>query len=185
NFLDGSTVLKSAAALNASGVATFTTTTPLAVGSHSITAVYSGDGTYPTSTSTASTIAVAAPPVPDFTFSLSNGQIVIPANGSSTLTVTINTSSAAVRSPFGGMGESVLACGLLALPFMLRRKTKTALRRAATLMTLLLLAGGLVAISGCGGGGSTGSTPKGTSNVTVTATGGSVTHTATVAVVVQ
>ena len=168
NFLDGATVLKSAAALNASGVATFTTTTPLAVGSHSITAVYSGDGTYPTSTSAVWTIVVAAPPVPDFTFSLSNGQIVIPANlpassttvnvamvngfsstvsfscsglptasrcsftpatlsatGSSTLTVTINTSSAALRSPFGGMGEGVLACGLLALPFMLRRKTRT------------------------------------------------------------
>ena len=228
NFLDGATVLKSAAALNASGVATFTTTTPLAVGSHSITAVYSGDGTYPTSTSAVGTVVVAAPPVPDFTFSLSNGQIVIPANlpassttvnvamvngfsstvsfscsglptasrcsftpatlsatGSSTLTVTINTSSAALRSPLGGMGEGVLACGLLALPFMLRRKTRTALRRATTLLTLLLLAGGLAAISGCGGGGSMGSTPKGTSNVTVTATGGSVTHTATIAVVVQ
>jgi len=228
NFLDGATVLKTAAALNGSGVATFTTTTPLAIGTHSITAVYSGDGTYPTSTSAVGTVLVAAPPVPDFTFSLSNGQIVIPANlpassttvnvamvngfsstvsfscsglptasrcsftpatlsatGSSVLTVTINTSSAAMRSPFGGMGEGVLACGLLMLPFMLRRKTRTAVRRAATLMTLLLLAGGLAAISGCGAGGSTGSTPKGTSNVTVTATGGSVTHTATIAVVVQ
>jgi len=227
NFLDGSTVLKSAAALNASGVATFTTTTPLAVGSHSLTAVYSGDGAYPTSTSTATTVVVAAPPVPDFTFSLSNGQIIIPPNvpastatvsvamvngfsstvsfgcsglpaasrcsfapatlsatGTSVMTVTINTSSAELHSPFGGVSEGVLACGLLALPFMLRRKTRSALRRATTLMAVLLLATGLAAISGCGGS-SSGATPKGTSNVTVTATAGSVTHTATIAVVVQ
>ncbi len=75
NFLDGATVIKSAAALNTSGIATFSTTT-LAVGTHSITAVYSGDASYPTSTSTASSVLITAPPVPDFTFTVANGSLV-------------------------------------------------------------------------------------------------------------
>ncbi len=52
NFLDGTTVLASDVALTA-GVASFTTSTtsPLALGTHSITAVYSGDTTYAPSTS--------------------------------------------------------------------------------------------------------------------------------------
>lgn len=48
-FLDGSTVLGSGAP-NAAGVATYTTSS-LSIGSHSITAAYSGDGTYSAGTS--------------------------------------------------------------------------------------------------------------------------------------
>ena len=52
-FVDGSTTLGSGA-LNGSGVATYTTAAfDLAVGSHTITAVYSGNGNYASSTSSA------------------------------------------------------------------------------------------------------------------------------------
>jgi len=51
-FYDGSTAISSAAAINVNGVATYTTST-LSVGSHSITAVYSGDSNNATSTSAA------------------------------------------------------------------------------------------------------------------------------------
>jgi len=227
NFLDGTTTLKSAAALTA-GVATFSTTA-LGVGSHSITAVYSGDASYPTSTSTASTVVVTPAPVPDFAFTVSNSQLIatqnstssitsvnvsmvngfsqtvsfacsglpaasrcvfspatLTASGSSTLTVTIDTGALA-RPSFGdrGVQDGIMAAGLLALPLLMRRKVRAKLRKATTLMALLLMAGGLASISGCGGGGSTSSTPVGSSTVTVTATGGSVTHTATFTLSVQ
>lgn len=88
SFLDGSTVLKSGVAL-ASGTATYSTSS-LAVGSHSITAVYSGDSVFPTSTSAAVAVTVTAPPTPDFTLTLANTQIIIPKNvPSSTTTVSV------------------------------------------------------------------------------------------------
>jgi hypothetical protein len=57
-FYDGSTVIGSAVTL-ASGSASYSTST-LSQGSHSITAVYSGDSTYGTSTSTALTQTISA-----------------------------------------------------------------------------------------------------------------------------
>jgi predicted extracellular nuclease len=227
NFLDGTTTLKSAAALTA-GVAVFSTTT-LAAGSRTITAVYSGDTNYPASTSAASTVVVTPAPVPDFGFTVSNSQLIatqsatssittvnvsmvngfsqtvsfscsglpaasrcvfspatLTASGSSTLTVTIDTGALA-RPSFGnrGLQDGIMAAGLLALPLLMRRKLRAKLRKATTLMALLLLAGGLAAISGCGGGGSAAATPAGSSTVTVTATGGTVTHTATFTLTVQ
>jgi hypothetical protein len=62
-FLDGSTELGTAT-LNAAGTAAFTTTT-LAIGSHSITAAYSGDTNFNASTSPALTQTVNGP---SFTF---------------------------------------------------------------------------------------------------------------------
>lgn len=224
SFLDGSTTLKSGVALTG-GVATFTTTS-LAIGSHSITAVYSGDSVFPTSTSAPVTLTVNAPPTPDFTLTLANTQIIIPKNvpssttvinvgmqngysqtvsfacsglpanttcsfspatlsatGSTTLTIRINGMTSELRTPFGG-GMGALAASLLLLPLMARRKTRLAVRRAAGAMMLLLLLVGVGAVTGCGGG-SSATTPAGSSTVTVTATGGSVTHSATVTVVVQ
>jgi predicted extracellular nuclease len=225
NFLDGTTSLQSGVALNSSGTATFSSKT-LAVATHSITAVYSGDANYPTSTSAAATVIVAPAPVADFTFNIANGQLLatsgantastiltvtlvngfntpvtfacsglpaatrcafspatLTASGNTTLTVTIDT-VATVHAPFNfGAAGGVMACGLLALPFFLRRKTRTALRNVATLAVLLLLTGGLAAITGCSGGSS--STPVGSSTVTVTATAGSVTHTGTFTLKVQ
>ena len=49
-FEEGTATLGTAT-LNANGVATFTTTAPLAVGSHGITAVYDGDENFASSTS--------------------------------------------------------------------------------------------------------------------------------------
>jgi autotransporter-associated beta strand protein len=49
-FEDGTVMLGTGILVN--GVATFTTTTPLSLGGHSITAVYGGDNTFATSTST-------------------------------------------------------------------------------------------------------------------------------------
>jgi len=57
-FLDGTTKLGTGT-LNGSGVATLATST-LAVGKHSITASYGGDGNYLTATSTAITVTVTA-----------------------------------------------------------------------------------------------------------------------------
>ena len=59
SFYDGSTPLGSAATLNAQGQASIQATP--AVGGHSITAVYSGDGTFATSTSAALSQTVLAP----------------------------------------------------------------------------------------------------------------------------
>ena len=74
NFLDGTTTIGTDIALNSSGVATFSTSTPTASGSpYSITAVYSGDPNFTTSTSSAvsqvvdqasTTTGLASPPVP-------------------------------------------------------------------------------------------------------------------------
>ena len=52
NFLDGTTTIGTGT-LNSSGVATFSTSTLTSVGTHSITAVYSGDTNFATSTSSA------------------------------------------------------------------------------------------------------------------------------------
>src|SRR5207249_2682502 len=56
-FEEGMTPLGTAT-LNANGVATFATTTPLSAGTHSIMAVYSGDSNFAASTSTAITQTV-------------------------------------------------------------------------------------------------------------------------------
>src|ERR1700691_3396045 len=66
-FLDGSAQIGSSALSGAS--ASFSSTT-LAVGTHQITATYSGDSNYATSTSAALSIAVAAAPVADYFLSL-------------------------------------------------------------------------------------------------------------------
>ena len=61
-FKDGTNILGSAS-LNASGVAVYTTST-LAVATHSITAIYAGDSTYKTSTSTSLSQVVTAVTAP-------------------------------------------------------------------------------------------------------------------------
>lgn len=73
--------------LNASGVATYTTTA-LPVGTDAITAVYSGDANFASSTSSAVSVTVVQPQ-PDFTLATSPATITVVAgtSGSSTLTV--------------------------------------------------------------------------------------------------
>jgi hypothetical protein len=69
SFKDGTTLLNTATL--SGGSATYATT-PLAVGSHSLTAVYGGDANFTTSsTASATTVTVVAP---DFSLNLSGGQ---------------------------------------------------------------------------------------------------------------
>ncbi len=62
NFLDGTTTIGTDIALNSSGVATIATST-LTAGTHSITAVYSGDTNFTTSTGSLTQTVVVAPTV--------------------------------------------------------------------------------------------------------------------------
>ena len=116
-------------------------------------------------------------------------------NGSSeTATLTISTTAPHVLSgatssqgPHGlgwlGASSSALFAGILFLGVPSRRRRMTGIG----LMLLVFFAAGV----GCGGGSSsggsakTGGTPKGNYSITVTATSGSLTHTANVAVTVQ
>lgn len=92
------------------------------------------------------------------------------ASGSSTLTVGIDGASVKPFSPFGAGERTLAALGLLGLPLLMWRRKKL----AGTVLGLLMLGVVAVSLSGCGGGAST---PGGTSTVTVTATGGGMTHT--------
>jgi hypothetical protein len=100
-FLDGTTSLGTGA-LNASGVATFSTTA-LAAGAHSLTASYGGDTNFATSTSTAVSVTVTSGSTGDFTISLSPTAATASAGASATLTVSI--------TPSGGFNQAVnFAC---------------------------------------------------------------------------
>jgi hypothetical protein len=82
-FFNGTTQLGPASSLNSSGVATLTDST-LGVGSYNVTAVYSGDGNFATSTSAATSFTVGADPQ-DFELSLSTSAVAI-ASGSTVQT---------------------------------------------------------------------------------------------------
>jgi hypothetical protein len=90
-FVDGSTTLGSGT-LNASGVATLTVST-LAVGSHSITAVYSGDSSFNGSTSSAVTVTVTGAKLASQT-TISASSYSITVEQSVTLTATVMGSGA-------------------------------------------------------------------------------------------
>ncbi|HEX4155446.1 MAG TPA: RICIN domain-containing protein [Acidobacteriaceae bacterium] len=97
-FLDGTTTLGNVAL--SAGVATYTTST-LAVGTHNITAEYTGDSSDATSTSAATQVIVS--PAPDFSLSVSPGSATISAGSSTNTTVTV--------TPTGVFSASVsLAC---------------------------------------------------------------------------
>ena len=100
-FLDGSTSLGTGP-LNASGVATFNSTT-LAAGSHSITASYSGDTYNAASTSAAVTVTVAAAGAGTYTMAVSSSTLNLTAGQASTLTITL--------TPAGGFNAPInLGC---------------------------------------------------------------------------
>jgi hypothetical protein len=100
-FMDGLSTVIGTAALS-SGKATLTTST-LALGGHTVTAVYGGDSTYASSTSSGTTITVTPVP-PDFSISLSSTSATISGNGgSATSTVSL--------APAGGFSATVaLSC---------------------------------------------------------------------------
>jgi autotransporter-associated beta strand protein len=96
-FKDGTTTLGTAS-LGSNGSATFSTTTPLSVGTHSITAVYTGDSNFATSTSTALTqtvnVAATTTRVSSSPNPASIGQAVV-------FTATVSPTSSATGTPTG------------------------------------------------------------------------------------
>ena len=103
-FFDGATQLGSSN-LNGTGGASLSTSS-LAVGSHSITAVYAGDSNFDGSTSAASTVVVTSS---SFTLSLSGmsvGSIVAGASAHATITIT----------PSGGLDPSTVTLGCSVSP---------------------------------------------------------------------
>lgn len=119
SFMNGTAALGSGA-LNSSGVATFMTSS-LAVGSASITAVYAGDSSFTSSTSSAVAITVTAPPAP--TFAVSGTAVTVAAGATSgntsTITVTpangftgsVNLSAALTASPSGAVEPPTISLG--------------------------------------------------------------------------
>jgi predicted extracellular nuclease len=101
---------------------------------------------------------------------------MLSATGSSTLTVVIDKASLAPSdaNPFE-RGSGILAATLIGLPLLFRRSLRSNLGLHGTFLAALLLGGIVTAISGCG---SSVSTNKGSSSVVVTATAGSLSHTA-------
>lgn len=86
SFLDVSTQIGSAT-LNG-GSASFSST-GLSLGTHTITAGYSGDSNYTPSSSTAVTVTVAAAPTPDYSLSMSSSSLTIAQGASGALTITV------------------------------------------------------------------------------------------------
>jgi hypothetical protein len=114
-----------------------------------------------------------------------------------TLTVTTNVATASAVKPllFHSGGRTALAClgGGTLFAFALFRMRRT---RASWLCLAVALLAGAAAINGCGGGGGSSSsgggtggssnkTPTGTYTITVNATAGSLTHSATFTLTVQ
>jgi hypothetical protein len=106
----GGTSTLGTAALNASGVATFTTSS-LAAGSHSISAAYGGDANFAPSTSTALTQTVNAPALSATTTSLASSVNPSAYGQAVTLTATVSA-SAGSGTPTGSVtfrdGQTVL-----------------------------------------------------------------------------
>ncbi len=113
-FYDGATALGTGTI--ASGTATYTTTA-LATGSHNITAVYSGDTAFGTSTSSSVPITVNAVPVVATTTTLAASATNAVSGTSLTFTATV-TPASGVTSPTGTVtftdGSTSLGTGTLA-----------------------------------------------------------------------
>jgi hypothetical protein len=148
--------------------------------------------------STAVNLSVTCPANVQITCSISPSSVT-PGSASVTATLTVATTgaTAALSVP---QSRQLLPLYALFLPlpgiafigagWAGSRRRKLGIGAAAVLMFLLLLlllgcGGGGSSNGGGGGGGGNSGTPAGTYNVTVTATSGSVSHTATAAVTVQ
>ncbi|MFC5861678.1 FG-GAP-like repeat-containing protein [Acidicapsa dinghuensis] len=129
------------------------------------------------------------------TCSFSPASLTVGAGSSGTTTLTISTTAASANARLradnsaAGKWGGIAAAGLLCL-LIPRRKSRW------LTMVLLLAFGGMMSMTGCSGGNSSGSTtptdpgtPTGSSTVTVTATaasgGSTITHTSTITLVVQ
>ena len=104
SFKDGATILSSAT-LDATGTTTYLINT-LSIGAHSITAVYSGDANFATSTSNALAITINAANPADFTIAASNLNLILKQGQTGLETFTI--------TPIGGFtGTISFGCGTL------------------------------------------------------------------------
>jgi len=103
-FKDGSTTLGTMT-LNGTGVAVYTAST-LAVGAHSITAVYGGDSANGASTSAAVSVTVSAPPVPTVTIAVAPTSIVL---GKSTTLTWSSTNATACTASNGWTGTQTVS----------------------------------------------------------------------------
>jgi Bacterial Ig-like domain (group 3)/FG-GAP-like repeat len=93
-FMDGGTTqIGSVSSLSSAGVATLSTST-LTAGTHNITAVYSGDNNYNSTTSSAEPVVVTAPG-----FSLSSTGTLSPVNPGSSATANINIAAVGGLNP--------------------------------------------------------------------------------------
>jgi len=126
SFSDGANVLAAAVPLNA-GVATFATST-LAIGSHSITASYSGDSGHTSSTSTPPLIQVVYPAgtTGGFSLSVTPATLTLASSQNTTVTVTLSSKNgftdtiglgcaslpAAVNCHFSSISEALKAGGV-------------------------------------------------------------------------
>ena len=232
SFLNGGAAVGTAA-VNASGIATLSTTA-LPVGSLSITAVYAGGATFASSTSAAVTVIIQPLP-PDFGIAVSPASLALAPGGTGTSTVTITplnafnngvtftcsglpsesmcTFNPASVAPNGTSPTTTTASvsttaasaavvhprirhsdvplyalvlpGLGTLLGLGRLRKRLGGGRIALLAVALVLALG---IDACGSGSTTPSnpgTPPGASTITITATSGSIVHTATLALTVS
>jgi hypothetical protein len=120
--------------------------------------------------------------------------IVTPSGSavSTTLTIATDVSTAGLNGAGNAPGRAsapravlaMLAFGLLAL-IRGRRKAHATGVWFSSIIIAILLAIPLAFACGCGGGGQQNKTPAGTSQITVTASGGSISQTATFALTVQ
>jgi hypothetical protein len=106
-FVDGNTSIGTGT-LSAGAVAKFSTTA-LAAGAHSITAVYGGDGTFASSTSTAVNVTVGGGSSGDFVLAASPASASVAAGSSATTTITVTPSggfSAATSFACSGLPQA-------------------------------------------------------------------------------
>ena len=85
-FMDGSNAIGSATLASGNGALAVST---LSAASHSLTAAYSGDAMYASSTSSAVTITISAPVPPDYGMTLSSGTLNISQSAPGSLTVSL------------------------------------------------------------------------------------------------
>jgi hypothetical protein len=106
-FLDGMTSLGTGTL--SAGVAKFPTST-LVAGAHSITAIYGGDGTFASSTSTAVAVTVGGESSGDFTLTASPASATVSAGASAMSTITLTPSGGfAAKTSFACSGLPQLA----------------------------------------------------------------------------
>ena len=99
-FLDGSSQIGMATL--SMGLASFSSAN-LSVGSHAISAAYSGDANYVASSSTTLSVTVGAAPAADYSLTMSNSSLTVAEGASGTLTITV--------TPKNGFKQAVgLAC---------------------------------------------------------------------------